>query len=31
METRHRIDWEGTTCMEFNAFEDERMSLESSS
>jgi hypothetical protein len=29
METNHRIDWEGATCMEFNGFEDERMFLES--
>ena len=29
METNHRIDCEGTTCMEFNGFEDERMFLES--
>jgi hypothetical protein len=21
METNHRIDWEGATCMEFNSFE----------
>ena len=29
MDTKHKIDWEGATCMEFNAFEDERMFLES--
>ena len=29
METNHRIDWEGATCVEFNGFEDERMFLES--
>jgi hypothetical protein len=29
IETNHRIDWEGATCMEFNGFEDERMFLES--
>ncbi len=29
METKHRIEWEGATCMEFNGFADERMFLES--
>ena len=28
-ETKHRIEWEGATCMEFNGFADERMFLES--
>ena len=29
METKHKINWEGATCIEFNVFEDERMFLES--